>query len=73
MVYRECMEDTQKMQEDEQVMHQGCPGDAWRMREAHKGDSKERRCTVCIRGAQAFPVDAEEPRMGTQGMKENGQ
>lgn len=27
----------------------------------------------CIRGAQAFPVDAEEPRMGTQGMKENGQ
>jgi len=46
MVYRECMEDTQKMQEDEQVMHQGCPGDAWRMREAHKGDSKERRCTV---------------------------
>lgn len=26
-----------------------------------------------IRVAQAFPMDAEGPRMGTQGMKENGQ
>lgn len=50
VMYKERMGDAQKMQEDEQVMHKGCLGDAWRMHEAHKGDSKERNTQWRIRG-----------------------